>query len=129
MSVSFNKKEYKSNEQAFQCTKADRHGKPDLALALKDMSNSYEIKIEASNIIVTDEWNKIAPDILWDLLDEKMKERPELLERLIKTAPLRLIEASKSTEWGGGPSNRNCTIPANLREKINSVTWQPAIET
>ena len=31
-----------------------------------------------------------------------MKEHPELLERLIDTAPLRLIKASTSMRWGGG---------------------------
>ena len=100
--VTFNKKEYNSNEQAYQCTKADCHDKSDMALALKQMTNSYEIKIEAGNIQVTDDWNKISPDILWDLFDKKMMEHPELLERSIETAPLRLIEASKSMKWGGG---------------------------
>ena len=33
---------------------------------------------------------------------KKKKEHPELLEQLIDTAPLRLIEASTSMRWAGG---------------------------
>ena len=99
----FQKKEYSSNEQAFQCTKASRHNRDDLAATLKAMTNSYEIKIEGGKISTTDKWNDQAPDLLWEMLDEKMKKNPELLARLIKTAPLPVIEASTSTRWGGGP--------------------------
>ena len=102
--VSYQKKKYICNEQAYQCTKATHHDQPDLAVALKALTNSHEIKSDANDIVVTDEWNRKAPGILWDLLDEKMKENPELLERLIETGPLRLIEASSSMRWGGvGP--------------------------
>ena len=31
-----------------------------------------------------------------------MTQHPELLECLIETAPLKLIEASKCMKWGGG---------------------------
>ena len=31
-----------------------------------------------------------------------MREHPDLLERLIDTAPLPLIEASMDSRWGGG---------------------------
>ena len=70
-SVTFQKKDYKSNEQVFQFTEASTHDKPDLAVSLKAMTNSYEIKVESNNTVVTDEWSEKAPDILWDLLDEK----------------------------------------------------------
>ena len=104
-SVTFQKKDYKSNEQAFQFTEASTHDKPDLAASLKAMTNSYEIKVESNNTVVTDGWSEKALDILWDLLEEKMKEHSELLEQLIDTAPLRLIKASTSMRWrgGGGP--------------------------
>ena len=56
-----------------------------------------------THIITTEEWKAAAPEFLWRLFDLKMKQHPELLERLIDTAPLRLIEASTSERWGGGP--------------------------
>ena len=52
--------------------------------------------------MVTDEWNNSSPELLWELFDEKMKQNPQLLQRLIQTAPLQLIEASTSRRWGGG---------------------------
>ena len=100
--IRFNNKEYISNEQAFQCGKAEHHDQLELAATLKEMTNSFCIKDEASNIVTTDEWDEMAPDFLWSLFDQKMKDNPELLERLIQTAPLLLIEASTSRNWGGG---------------------------
>ena len=100
--VKFNQKDYSSNEQAFQCTKASRHECEDLAEMLKSMTRALEIKIEAADIVTTEEWNQQAPGLLWNLFDQKMKDNPDLLERLILTAPLPLIEASTSFRWGGG---------------------------
>ena len=99
--VRYDSKDYISNEQAFQHTKAVRHNQPELAASLKEMTNSYAIKVDASEIVTSEDWNKSAPELLWDLFDRKMKRNPELLERLIETAPHRLIEASTSTRWGG----------------------------
>ena len=100
--IRFNNKEYISNEQAFQCGKAEHHDQLELAATLKEMTNSFCIKDEASNIATTDEWDEMAPDFLWSLFDQKMKDNPELWERLIQTTPLLLIEASTSRKWGGG---------------------------
>ena len=68
------------------------------------LTETYDIKEEAGDIEVSDEWNESAPDFLMELFDVKMKQNPHLLERLIQTAPLQLIEASKSMKWGGGVS-------------------------
>ena len=95
-------KNYTSNEQAYQCIKAESHDNEELAKTLKEMSSAFEIKDEAGCIVVTDEWNDNAPELIWELFDEKMKQNPHLLERLIQTAPLQLIEASTSRRWGGG---------------------------
>ena len=92
--VIFNKKDYLSNEQAFQCTKTTKHDYQDLAKILKDVSNSYDIKVEASDIVTTTEWESKAPVILWDLFYHKMSDNLELLECLIQTAPLLLIKVS-----------------------------------
>ena len=100
--IIYKKIEYNSNEQAYQCVKATNHDKPDLASFLKELSDACDIKVEASNITTSKEWNDEAPDLLWDMFDQKMKQHPELLERLIQTAPLMLIEASTSLRWGGG---------------------------
>ena len=59
-----------------------------------------------------------------------MKRNPELLARLIKTAPLPLIEASTSTNWGGGapPSTRDFMTVENSREEMFLETLLHAAE-
>ena len=91
-----------SNEEAHQYKKAKTHGLDELAEAIHNMENSYEIKKDGGEIVTTEEWNENAPNDLWKLFDIKMRSHPDLLERLMETAPLKLIEASKDTRWGGG---------------------------
>ena len=83
--VRFNKKDYNSNEQAFQCTKASRHDYEELAKTLKGMKRAFEIKIEAADIVTTEEWTEQVPVLLWNLFDQIMMDNPELLERLLQT--------------------------------------------
>ena len=100
--IQFHQKDYTTNEHAFQCKEAERHDKKDLAEALKDIPTAYEVKIEGGKIVASEAWNDQAPDLLWDMFNQKMKNNPLLLACLIKTAPLPLIEASSSSKWGGG---------------------------
>ena len=58
-----------------------------------------------------------------------MKQHPELLERLIDTAPLRLIEASTSERWGGARSNQPSTTQGNSKDITNLGIWLPGIGT
>ena len=95
-------KDQDSNEQSFQYDKANEHGCADLAEDIRKMDDPYEIKKESKRITTTTEWEEGAPDKLWGLLEKKYAKYPMLLERLIETAPLPLIEASKDTRWGGG---------------------------
>ena len=95
-------KVHDSNEQCFQYDKATEHGCDDLADRIRKMDDPYDIKNESNNIITTAEWDQASPDKLWELMEKKYREHPELLERLIDTAPLPLIEASKDSRWGGG---------------------------
>ena len=95
-------KVHDSNEQCFQYDKAKEHGCDELAETIKGLDDPYEIKRESNKITTTTEWDQASPDKLWDLMEKKYHEHPELLERLIETAPLPLIEASKDMRWGGG---------------------------
>ena len=127
--IQFQKKDYTLNEQAVQCTKATRHDKNEIAETLKQMTSSYEIKIEGGKIVTSEEWNEQAPNLLWGMLDLKMKRNPELLARLIKTAPLPLIEAGTSTNWGGAPlSTRDFMTMENSREEMSLVTSRRTTE-
>ena len=100
--INFQQKEYKTNEHSFQCTKAERHDRKELAEALKEIPTAYEVKIEGGKIVTSEAWNDQAPDLLWDMFDQKMKNNPDLLARLLKTSPLPLIEASNSSKCVGG---------------------------
>ena len=102
--VKYEGRDYISNEQAIQCTKALVHEFTELAKALKEIDNSYKIKSDAGVIKTTEEWKKSMPSRLLTLFDNKMKENPALLERLMATYPLPLVEASKDSTYGeGGP--------------------------
>ena len=64
--------------------------------------NTWEIKSLTENIVADSEWDRISPHKLYELYKAKYAQNPALREKLIKTAPHRLIEASKSKKWGGG---------------------------
>ena len=98
----FKNKVFDSNEQCFQYEKATEHGCDDLAECIRKIEGPYVIKKESNKITTTLEWDNASPDKLWELLEKKYREHPELLERLIDTAPLQLIEASSDMRWGGG---------------------------
>ena len=100
--ITFEDKDYICNEQAYQCTMAEVHEEPELAKHLKGCTNAWAIKVDSTHVKTTKEWKEGSPKLLWKLLDIKMTQHPELLERLIDTAPYRLIEASTSERWGGG---------------------------
>ena len=56
--IEHDNKNYKSNEQCFQCTKAQVHDKLGLAATMKEMSNAYDIKENVADIVTTEEWNR-----------------------------------------------------------------------
>ena len=60
--ITHGNKDYDSNVQAYQCRKATTHDEADL---------KYAIKVDASEIATTEEWNRAAPALLWDLFDKR----------------------------------------------------------
>ena len=107
--VKFNDHDFKSNEQGYQWIKAIAHEDPELAVEIKDTKNSYEVKAAGGLITASPEWKRQAPELLEKLFEAKLDQHPKILERLIYTYPLDLIEASTDTTWGGGPSVRKFT--------------------
>ena len=53
-------------------------------------------------ITASPEWEEKSPDRMDQMTEDKFDQHPELLERLIDTYPLELIEASIDEKWGGG---------------------------
>ena len=95
-------KDYGSNEQAYHCDKAETHDEMKLAKKLKSMTCAREIKSKAGSIVTTAQGKQQAPGKLEQLFIRKMEENPELLERLLDTYPLPLVEGSMDDTWGGG---------------------------
>ena len=100
--IKFNNRDYDSNEQGYQWTKAMDHHDPDLAKEIKKTDNSYEVKTAGGLVTSSPEWKRCAPDLIERMFELKLDQHPEVLERLIDTYPLDLIEASTDSTWGGG---------------------------
>ena len=100
--IKFNNRTFESNEQGFQWTKAIDHQDPDLASEIKKTDNSYEVKNAGGLITASSEWKRCAPNLLEKMFEAKLDQHPELLDRLIETYPLDIIEASIDTTYGGG---------------------------
>ena len=93
---------YKSSEQGIQHLNATHHLEFELAETIMKTTNAWRIKSLTENITKDAEWERMEPHKLYELNREKYDQNPELKERLIATAPHRLIEASTSKKWGGG---------------------------
>ena len=100
--IVFEDNPYNSNEQAYQWKKATDHDHHDIAIEIMRCTESFDVMYAASGITTTPEWKAYAPRFLAILVILKYDQHPELLERLITTSPMLLIEASTSKRWGGG---------------------------
>ena len=93
---------YSSTEQGIQHLNATHHLEFEIAEKVMKSTKPWEIKSLTKDIKQDLEWERMAPHKLYELNREKYDQNPELRERLIATAPHRLIEASTSQKWGGG---------------------------
>ena len=100
--VFYNNRSFNCNEKCFQWKKAMDHHDPELAEEIKDTEEPYEIKAAGGIITESDEWNDKAPNLLEGMLEKKLDQNPKLLERILQTYLLELIEGSADTKWGGG---------------------------
>ena len=101
--IVYKKKAFESNEQGFQWNKVMDHKMAPIANDIKTTEDSYRVKTKGGKIAASPEWNLKAPGILEEMFIIKIEEHPELLERLLDTYPLDLIEACTDDKWGGGP--------------------------
>ena len=101
---------YSSSEQGIQHLNAVFNNAPDIAAKILETENTKKIKEYSHDIPKSDEWKKIEPTRLWDLMDAKFTQNPTLMEQLLATAPHKLIEASVDGKWGGGgpPFGSDC---------------------
>ena len=97
--------------------KATTHGKDEIADEIKGATESFDIYYAGAEIVTTEEWKQNAVELLATLVILKYEQHPELLERLISTIPMRLMEASMSKRWGGG-TQINSTIYDDLDKPL-----------
>ena len=93
---------YTSTEQGLQHQNALHHKMTDIAAKIMNTTDTALIKQISHDIPKSEEWNRISPGILWDLNDCKYSQNPPLMDKLLDTAPHKLVEASFDTRWGGG---------------------------
>ena len=98
----FAKTPYTLVEQGLHHTHATHEMDFETAEAIMELYNAQDIKREAWNLPMTEEWKKMAPGVVWDLNDAKFSQNPDLKQKLIDTAPHKIIEASVHAGWGGG---------------------------
>ena len=92
---------YTSTEQGFHHLGAAHHLDFDLAEKILKEQNTTKIKTLSHDYPRSLEWERIGPHKLYKLNKEKYRQNPELLAKLVATAPHRLIEASVDQRWGG----------------------------
>ena len=101
------------------------HKMAPLANEIKITEDSYRVKAKGGEIVADVEWNRMAPGILAEMFEFKMQQHPDLLERLLDTYPLPLIEACKDDTWGGGPPliQMCMTVTNPCQVEIYSGKW------
>ena len=98
----FENQAYTSVEQGIQHQNAVHHSADELARKILGTDDAKYIKTLSHDIPKTETWKGLAPSKLWDLMDAKYSQNPTLLDKLIDTAPYKLVEASVDSHWGGG---------------------------
>ena len=92
---------YTSVEQGLHHIHATLVNKLDIAKAIMSLREARDIKEIAKKLPYTDEWNEMAPGLLAELNGAKFDQNPDLKQRLIATAPHKLVEATVDSKWGG----------------------------
>ena len=93
---------YKSLEQCYHHTHAIMAKAFDLAKEIYKETDGVELKNLSKRIPYCAEWAVVCDTKMDEMIEAKYSQNPELLDRLIRTAPYELVEASVDKKWGGG---------------------------
>lgn len=110
--------EMHSSEQAFQLAKAKHFNDLESVERIKKASSPVECYKLGQNVKGYNEraWMEVADDIMFNCVEMKFEQNPDLLEFLIGTGTTELAEACKNKVWGTG-------IPMNSSDVFNKVKW------
>ena len=70
-----------------------------MAKTIMTLHLARDIKTAAKDLPKSEEWNDMCPGVLMEL--NKFNQKPDLKQRLIDTAPHKLVEATVNAKWGG----------------------------
>ena len=92
---------YKSLEQCYHHTHAIMAKAFDLAKEIYNESDGVELKNLSKCIPYCAEWAMVSDPKMDEMLEAKFSQNQELMDRLIRTAPYELVEASVDKIWAG----------------------------
>ena len=93
---------YKSLEKCYHHTHALMAKAWDLANEIYRETDGVELKNLSKRIPYCAEWSTLFDPKMDEMLEAKFSQNPALMDRLIRTAPYELVEASIDKKWGGG---------------------------
>ena len=94
--------QYKSLEQCYHHTHAVMAKALDIAALIYKETDGVELKNLSKRIPYCEEWAKVSDPKMDEMIDAKFSQNPELMDKLARTAPYDLVEASVDKKWGGG---------------------------
>ena len=97
-------REFTSLEQLFQFKRAKRHNRSDLAEKIYLSRDAYEIRQLGAEAGKSEEWRKLEQDVMYAAMLRKFKQNPELMQKLLDTGDMILVEATPDKTWGAGVS-------------------------
>ena len=69
-----------------------------MAKTIMSLHLARDIKTAAKDLPKSEDWNDMCPGVLMEL--NKFDQKPDLKQRLIDTAPHKLVEATVNAKWG-----------------------------
>ena len=89
---------YRNAESAFQASKC---AKPENRLLFQSLLGA-EAKALGKKIVMREDWNEVRLSIMWDVLQAKFAQHPDLVAKLIATGNEEIIEGNTWNDkfWG-----------------------------
>ena len=94
---------YDQNEQYYQCKKAEKFHKDDIAQKIRNEPDPHKCKKLGDTVKYDkNEWHKVACDVMYVGALEKFRQNEHLREVLLATDKKDLAEASRDVFWATG---------------------------
>lgn len=104
--IMYEGKFWPTTEHAYQAAKFDDEKIKDEIFNAKSPLEAFHIGRDPKNILKKD-WFEIRVKVMEDIIREKIKQYPDIHEKLIETGGREIIEASPiDSFWGWGPDKK-----------------------